>query len=1124
MCYALLTRRGTILFDSCLVWLRRRHTKKCRLLIVALLPALGAAQAPSAPRAILVDGPGPWRDARWVLGVTEFNSLLADAGYAVATVSPAELNDAPPPDVLLAVPSLESLPLPAFKAVAANSAVGGSLMASGGEPFRDPMYRSTDGRWVTKSAALQAVQPARNILDPATANLSTAISGTGAVTRTTVTGPDGQSRALDVQLQMPQVGWYLLTTTLTKPVFAQGQSVTIVWTRGTPGQSMMFEWDETDGSRWFAIVPLTSQWTKQVLLASQFFFFTGPPGRAGTSFNPAQADKLYFGVASGQGAKPGPLEFAVSTIGVAPAPAFETLPTPVLETLSPSYKQYAVQREGQTLRIPYARPRGLSATPNPDGRFRAIGSLQSPLATWYLSTGGRLVIWLPWPSLPEPQRGQLVALLRAAAWRLYLLNAGPSNIVALPSEGVAAGARAINAGPSPVQASLVWSIADSTGTVAVDSRVALALEAGESRNVAAVNLGQLPSGDYTVTASLVAGEVEVDRIESPLRVFDPADRFQRDQRIVVANGAFATANGRRLHLHGVNYWPRSHAALEADRFRQSWLMPENYDPDSIEADLTLLASMNFNLVSIQYHDAGGGFHPEAARSLVDFLDRCRNHGFWANVSIKAFLGFGAAPPALYYGQLRIADPDIGMLLGAAFLPGNDRVFAYDMMAEPRLGAHNERLIFDGNWRTWIDDQYGSSASAERIWGFAAPRDARGQISNPLDSQIQDDGPWRVMVAAYRRFVDDQLSRAFGVAARLIRRASPGTLLSYRSGASAVLDGGHNLTGAGIGQLTNMTYDTGTAAAHLDFLAPHAYLIPIPWPNGRGLGFSAAYTRYRSGGKPVYWSEYGIDTGANGERLADQQSICDSVMRLVDEDGSGGHAAWWMPGGWRVDEKSDFGILNPDGSPRPCGHVLAQWGASFAANPPAPGGRDPLPLTVDRDADARGDVGLALRWQKDYAQARQGGRYVYLRDAATGADTSTMPIIQVGNVPYAGVGPLKYVNGELGGIHVRCAELDVVVENGSSLSVPEGIACDITPALVNTGSVAWLSTTQSSGGVVLRTSQGDLALREPVDSLRIGESEALTVTVVPGSLEITGRLAVQGLGTFGETLRIKFVSR
>src|SRR5580692_682512 len=53
------------------------------LLTACLVPA--SAQS---PKAILVDGPGPWQDAQWTFTVTQFTSLLNDAGYTISTVSP----------------------------------------------------------------------------------------------------------------------------------------------------------------------------------------------------------------------------------------------------------------------------------------------------------------------------------------------------------------------------------------------------------------------------------------------------------------------------------------------------------------------------------------------------------------------------------------------------------------------------------------------------------------------------------------------------------------------------------------------------------------------------------------------------------------------------------------------------------------------------------------------------------------------------------------------------------------------------------------------------------------------------------------------------------------------------
>jgi hypothetical protein len=1034
----------------------------------------------------------------------------------VSTVSPVDLPAAAlTPDILLAVPSLESLPLTSFKTITAFVAGGGSLMASGREPFRASLYLTADGQWLDRNSLLQTLAPAKTVLDPVAATLSQVIYVPQTVTRTTVTGPDGQSQALDFQLQMPATNqFYLLTAPVSKPAFNAGQTATIVWTRGTPGQSMLFEWDETDGSRWIATVSLITQWTKQVLLPSDFHYWPGgAPARASTTFNPAQANVFYFGVSTGQGAQPGPLEFALSAIGVGTAPALESFTVPVLETLSPSYKQYVIQRAGQAVRVPVARGRGLSATPDPNGRYRAIGNLLSPAATWYVTNSGTVTIWLPSPQLQDPERNQLVALLSALPNRLYLLNAGSTRIVTLPTEDVVLGARVLNAAHSAAQASLNWSILDSTGTMVAQFTSTRNLGAGQVFSLPLTDAGQLPSGDYTVRASLAIGMQEVDRIDSQIRICDPTLTFQPDQRFTVANGTFSTAAGdSRVFLQGVNYWPRYTAGLEPARFGfgQTWLLPQNYDPDVIEADLTLLASLNFNLVSILYGDIN------AARSLVDFLDRCRKHGFWANIYIDAFIP-GSDPAILSHGHLLGINSNIGSLLQAAFLPGHDRVFAYDLLWEPDLGLHSDRAALDSAWRAWITDQYGIGANAENIWAFTAPRDTQGQISNPLDDQIQNDGPWRVMVAAYRRFVDDYLSRSFGAATRLIRSVSPGTLISYRNGGSAVVDANYSLTPAGAAMLSGMNYELGTAMAHLDFSSPHAYLIPIPWPAGRGLGFAAAYARYRSGGKPVYWSEYGLNIGVNRERVTTQAIICDSVMRLINDDGSNAAAVWWMPGGWRVDEQSDYGILNPDGSPRDCAYALSWWSANFALAPPTQSSGTPVTLTIDRDADARGDVGLFLRWQKDYVMARQAGNPVILRDNGTGADTSTMPLMQVGSVPYAGSGPLKYANAEFAGIHVQCPDLDITVENGAQVQVLAGSTCQLTPTLVNTGSATWVPAAQSNAGVVLHTNLGDLPVQNSLTYLQRIDMGPLRATVGQSNIDITGRLNIQGIGPFGENL-------
>jgi hypothetical protein len=77
------------------------------------------------PRAILADGGGPWRNAQWVFAASEFSGLLKDAGYSVQVVSPVDLPSAlSGTDILLAVPSLESLPVDTFMAIAGHVGAG----------------------------------------------------------------------------------------------------------------------------------------------------------------------------------------------------------------------------------------------------------------------------------------------------------------------------------------------------------------------------------------------------------------------------------------------------------------------------------------------------------------------------------------------------------------------------------------------------------------------------------------------------------------------------------------------------------------------------------------------------------------------------------------------------------------------------------------------------------------------------------------------------------------------------------------------------------------------------------------------------------------------------------------
>jgi hypothetical protein len=94
-------------------------------------------------------------------------------------------------------------------------------------------------------------------------------------------------------------------------------------------------------------------------------------------------------------------------------------------------------------------------------------------------------------------------------------------------------------------------------------------------------------------------------------------------------------------------------------------------------------------------------------------------------------------------------------------------------------------------------------------------------------------------------------------------------------------------------------------------------------------------------------------------------------RMMIESGADGVFFWWYPGGFRLNENSDYGILNPDGTDREITRVIRTEGLRFLAAP-----KPPPPdywIAVDRDRDARGLPGLYEAAKADYWWAVAEGR-------------------------------------------------------------------------------------------------------------------------------------------------------
>ena len=93
--------------------------------------------------------------------------------------------------------------------------------------------------------------------------------------------------------------------------------------------------------------------------------------------------------------------------------------------------------------------------------------------------------------------------------------------------------------------------------------------------------------------------------------------------------------------------------------------------------------------------------------------------------------------------------------------------------------------------------------------------------------------------------------------------------------------------------------------------------------------------------------------------------------MMSESGADGVFFWWYPGGFRLGENSDFGIINPDGTDRPVTKVIRHQGPRFLKAPKP--GKPNYWIAVDRDRDARGLFGMYEAVQEEFWKAIAEGR-------------------------------------------------------------------------------------------------------------------------------------------------------
>lgn len=715
-------------------------------------------------------------------------------------------------------------------------------------------------------------------------------------------------------------------------------------------------------------------------------------------------------------------------------------------------------------------------------------------------------------------------MARRIADGLFLSYAGTEFFSYWPDETVKLGAVAVNNGIRTARLSIRIRISPLEDKKTVfEQEAEMVLKPGQyGKQEFEWRPKNLSTDRYIVTTELRKNGKIIDEITHELGILS-ADKPSPDEFVTVRDGDF-WLRGKQWYPVGVNYWPRYAIGLEPDDYTYHWLAPGFYNPEEVERDLVQLESLGANFVAIRANAQHDG------RNLLDFLRRCKAHA----IRVLLFLHSHVITDEPHYFQgvmmpYHFQQEVVADFLRSNRLADNPAILGYDLIWEPAGWVFGGRIYsfgwtdptpyrqrWDNAWASWIEDRYGSVANAEADWGMPIPR-RDGVITSPSDKQFSNDGPWRVMLAAYRRFMDDLMSRYWNDTVRTLRRMDPNHLVSFRQGNVYPKD-----------------FTLTATLKHVDFFAMEGYSYSLSERDANAAGFTNCYLRSLLDGRPFMWLEYGCNTcpknaiEANARQLDIQAKTIEMIHREALKNGASGIAPWWWPGGYRVSEQSDYGIINPDGTPRPSTLVFQEYAKQFKSSRDE---RSPNEwFTLDRDSHAGGNWHIIFHdGAEAYRQAVKAGKTLGVRTPGAGKTSGDAPLLAVGNTKYNGRNPPKHLNAEFNWFKIKADGGPwIEVSNGATIQVPKGKAIFATASIGNLQDAKWLTPAGCQGkpGAVFMaaTSKSQLKLKQaiPQDTARLKDAvfdQPFRLTDhLMSSAQVELQMMAEGRAWFGEKMR------
>ncbi|MHB1457776.1 MAG: hypothetical protein ACYC0V_12780 [Armatimonadota bacterium] len=1035
----------------------------------------------------------------------KFNSQLkqsiSKAGFKVEGVSGLELAGKLAAQTgsgnILVLPNAVYFPLNAKENLDAFLKKGNHLFAVSG-PTLSKIAINVNGIWLTEEDAKIALstEQGNSIFDFNGSDISKWDRNAGLQEspidiRIEPSGQTGIPDALHVKIEKLS-NWDLLLGKNIPVTFPEGTSATAFWAKGGPDTpELVFEWREKDNCRWMSSVKLSTEWKRYILLPDDFKFWSdgSPVVRGGEKdqFNPANASHFSFGIADGISKQKKGIahEFWIADVrGIRDSSSGYDFSQPILESLSPQYKTFTSEMNrvkdigtgkslpaNTTIVSPMMRALGLGMDSLRKWRFIPVmqgydksGEKRGIAAHLFLNnTGdyaGSVFGYAGFNQDYLERNGfqvipTIIRMMKRIDSGLFIANGGTDHFAYTEGEKPKYGAYIVNLTEKPVTVQYEVIITDRKSPYRFRNKTTVI----PARNMASPEVlsgtynPDIKPGEYLVKTRLIRDAKVVDEIDHPFRVirFAPID----EKQIVITKGNDFYLDGKKWYPIGINYWPRSSNGCENGEDSLFWLSPERYDPVLVEEDLAIIEKLKMNVVSITYYNEA------QSRPLMDFLQRAKKH------NIKVHIWLPGLHPLSHDFELA------NKMITSAHLPESTAFFSYDLGWEVHTGYYDARKKFDKDWQKWVIDRYGSIDSAVKDWGYK-PEIIDGVLTGPKDDQLSNDGEWRIFVAAYRRFKDDFISMNYRLVRDDIKSLDKYHLMGSRSG------------WAGLGAMWAVPafpFDIFSGAKHLDYMSPEGYAVYGDRTKFLEGGFDNAYCTFSSAGKPICWVEYGA--GAVGinplefkdytpELLEEQRTYYQNMMRMTFETFANGSMGWWFPGGIRLGENSDLGLVRANGTVRPAAYEITKAVDWFHRDTEIP--RPDTFITLDRDKYVTGYAGVRAENVRTYVDAFLSGKKPGVRTEGTGTTSVDTPLIAVGNKPYNGTNPPKYLNSEFNSMKVNGMD----VKDGSVVSVKRGEPVMIDASIGNTAEASWVAPRSGEdGSVYLLIQSGGNALMAPI---------------------------------------------